>query len=319
MIFRRGCSYGSASFFAHKSGLYSIIKEILHIFLIHIFILLLNSVNHKTGMIKEYTPLTTLFTILLFLTGCDSTPTTEIHPEFASYFNEYKVDGCFLLYDFNRNKTIVYNENRCNQGFLPASTFKMVNTLIGLETEIISGEEFIIPWDSVERQIPVWNRDHDLTSAFKNSVVPWYQELARMIGAEKMQYYTAKAYFGNMDIQKENTDLFWLSGNSRITPYQQLDFQKRLVRNKLPFKQYNIDLLKKIMILEQSPEYTFRGKTGWAVMDNINIGWLVGSLETESNSYAFVINVESGDEDVTLFRESRMNIVRKIFKTLSLM
>ena len=181
------------------------------------------------------------------------------------------MEGCFLLYDFQQEKTFIYNPERCARGFLPASTFKMVNTLIGLDNNIITGEEFIIPWDSVNRQIPVWNREHNLTSAFQNSVVPWYQELARQIGVERMQAGVEKAVFGKMDIDEKNIDLFWLAGNSRITPFEQLDFQKRLINNKLPFRQKDIDLLKTIMILEQTPAYIFRGKTGWAVMDDTNI------------------------------------------------
>ena len=229
------------------------------------------------------------------------------------------VKGCFVLFDFRNNKTLIYNEERSEKGFLPASTFKIVNTLIGLETGIITGEEFLIPWDSVPRQVPVWNKDHNLTSAFQNSVVPWYQELARQIGTEKMRYWVKQSDFGEMDIQDENIDLFWLTGKSRITPMEQLDFQKRLIQNKLPFQQKNMDLVKKIMILEETPEYVLRGKTGWAVMNSKNIGWLVGYLETGKNKYAYVLNVESENEDATLFQKSRLEIVRRIFKQLSLM
>lgn len=257
-----------------------------------------------------------LFMMIILLNSCSK---TIHHPEFQNYFNEYKVTGCFLLYDFQTDKTLVYNEERCSQGFLPASTFKILNTLTGLETGIITGEDFVIPWDSVPRQIPVWNRDHNLKSAFQNSVVPWYQELARRIGVEKMQYHVSQANFGKMDIQEDNIDLFWLTGNSRITPYEQLDFQKRLIRDELPFQQKNINLVKKIMIIEESPEYVFRGKTGWAVMDDKNIGWLVGYLERGNNMYAYVINVESADEDSALFQKSRKEIVLKIFKDLSLL
>ena len=121
-----------------------------------------------------------------------------------------------------------------------------------------------------------------------------------------------------MDIHEENIDLFWLTGNSRITPLQQLEFQKRLILNDIPFKQENIDLLKKIMILEETPEYTFRGKTGWAVMDNKNIGWLVGYFEIDEKIYAYVINVESEEEDSGQFSSSRIEIVKKIFKQLAL-
>lgn len=257
--------------------------------------------------------------LFAILTGCSIKPKTELRPEFKSFFDEYKVDGCFLLYDFQKNKTLIYNKERANVGFLPASTFKMVNTLIGLEIGIITGEHFVIPWDSIPRQIPAWNRDHQLKSAFQNSVVPWYQELARRIGTEKMQLWVSKTGFSEMDITSENIDLFWLTGNSRITPFEQLDFQKRLINNELPFTQSNIDLLKKIMIMDETSDYILRGKTGWAVMDQKNIGWLVGFLEKGAEKYAFVINIESEDEDTELFAKSRIEITRKILTRLGLM
>jgi len=260
-----------------------------------------------------------LLFIPFFLLNCNSKTEIKYHPEFETYFKEYQVTGAFLLFDFEEDKTIIYNEQRCNKGFLPASTFKILNTLIGLETGIIPGEDFVIPWDSVSRQVPSWNRDHNVQSAFQNSVVPWYQELARRIGYEKMQHWVSQSGFGAMDIQKENIDLFWLTGESRITPFQQLDFQKRLIKNELPYSQENIDLVKKFMILEKTSEYIFRGKTGWAVMDNKNIGWLVGYLKKGSNEYAYVLNVESADEDVTLFQKSRKEITLKILKQLSLL
>lgn len=265
------------------------------------------------------TRISIIIIFFIIISGCLVNPKTELHSEFKTYFDEYKVEGCFLLYDFQKNKTLIYNEERSEKCFLPASTFKMVNTLIGLETGIITGEDFVIPWDSIHRQIPVWNHDHQLESAFQNSVVPWYQELARRIGTEKMQFWVSKTGFGKMDISTENIDLFWLSGESRISPLEQLDFQKRLIKNELPFKQKNIDLLMKIMIIEETPEYILRGKTGWAVMDGKNIGWLTGYLEMESEKYAFVINVESEDEDSALFVKSRIEITRAILKELSLM
>ena len=142
---------------------------------------------------------------ILFL-KCSSNPQIEEHPEFGVYFNEYKVDGSFILFDFNKNTTLIYNKERCGQGFLPASTFKIVNTLIGLETGVIAGIDFVIPWDSVARQIPVWNRDHNLQSAFQNSVVPWYQEMARRVGYENMQHWVSRTDFGKMDIDEKNNE-----------------------------------------------------------------------------------------------------------------
>jgi beta-lactamase class D len=272
-------------------------------------------VSIKLPIMKVYK---LLFILLITISACTLKNKEEYHPEFKAHFDTYEVNGSFLLYDFQKHKTLVYNKERCNQGFLPASTFKIANTLVGLEIGIITDENFVIPWDSIPRQIPIWNKDHQLKSAFQNSVVPWYQELARRIGTANMKHWIAKAQYGTMDITDENTDLFWLTGNSRISPYEQLDFQKRLVRNELPFREEHHKLVKKIMILESTPTYTFRGKTGWAVMENKNIGWLVGYLEKGDNKYAYVLNVESENEDSILFQKSRTEIVRHIFKALSL-
>ena len=242
----------------------------------------------------------------------------HIRDDFKPYFDEYGVEGSFLLYDMQSQETTAYNYERCKEAFLPASSFKILNSLIGLETGVVPDENFIIPWDSVIRQVPAWNRDHTMASAFRNSVVPWYQELARRIGLARMKEWVAKSDYGKMDINQENLDRFWLVGNSRISPLEQMDFLKRLVKNQLPFSAHSIETVKKIMILEQNEKGIFRGKTGWAHVDGNNIGWFVGYLEKGSNTYIFVLNVESDNEDTTLFSKSREGITRKILHKLNL-
>ena len=53
-------------------------------------------------------------------------------------------------------KVTVYNMTLDTMRFLPASTFKIVNSLIGLETGRISDEKMVIKWDGIKR----WNEDH---------------------------------------------------------------------------------------------------------------------------------------------------------------
>ena len=56
-------------------------------------------------------------------------------------------NGAFVLYDLKRDRYLRYNETRCHQRFSPKSTFKIPNSLIGLETGIISDANYVIPWD----------------------------------------------------------------------------------------------------------------------------------------------------------------------------
>jgi beta-lactamase class D len=262
-----------------------------------------------------------LFVVLIIVFGsCTIHPAKkDLPPNFQPFFEEYGVQGCFLLYDVKNDIYQIYNSTRCEQGYLPASTFKILNSLIGLETGVITSDSMVILWDGVVRSVDEWNRDHTFASAIQYSVVPYFQEVARRIGSERMKEMVDDSDYGKMDISKETIDKFWLWGDSRITPWEQMNFILHFYTNKLPFSQENVDLVKKLIILKQTDKWIFRGKTGMTVQDNNNVGWLVGYLEENGNVWLYVCNVESGQENDAKFRESRRGIPEKVFKSMGLM
>ena len=252
----------------------------------------------------------------LLSAGFNSAETTEIR-NFKNYYDAYQVNGSFVLYDQNNNHYILYNEQQFNQPFIPASTYKICNSLIGLETGVIPDENYIIQWDSVMRKNPNWNFDQDMKTAFKNSTVWYYQELARRVGGEKMKYWLDKAGYGNADTSG-GIDQFWLTGGLRITPAQQIDFLIRLHENKLPFSQRSMDIVKKIMIQEEDSNYILRGKTGWGMMQDTDIGWYAGYLETNNNVYYFANCIQSSDPNNQNFGMARTAIADSILRVLKL-
>ena len=229
------------------------------------------------------------------LPGYTQKQETEIRDDFKKYYDQFNVKGSFVLYDQKNNKYIFYNQEQTTQAFTPASTFKICNSLIGLETGVIKDESFIIPWDSVIRQRPEWNSDQDLKAAFKNSTVWYYQELARRVGGQRMKYWLDATKYGNADTTG-GIDLFWLRGGLRITPLQQIEFLIKLHDNKLPFSQRSMDIVKKIMIAKDTLDYVIRGKSGWGDQpDSEDIGWYVGYLETKDNVYYFANCIQTKD------------------------
>jgi len=182
--------------------------------------------------------------IILVMAGCASKPTIEIHEEFGKYYDHCGVTGSFALFDNNHNKYILYNKSQFEQPFIPASTFKILNSLISLETGVIADENFIIPWDSIVHENENWNKDHDLKTAFRNSTVWYYQELARRVGGEQMKFWLNRANFGNADTTG-GIDMFWLTGGLRISPKEQIGFLQRLHDCDLPFLPRNIEIVKK--------------------------------------------------------------------------
>lgn len=266
-----------------------------------------------------------LLSILLFsVLGCKNDPPLNIETEkepkllsfsrsqFQELFVSNEVKGAFLLYDLKNDTTVVFNEPRTKIGYIPASTFKIINSLIALETAVIKDEDETIKWDGKERFAKIWNQDHNLRSGIKYSVVWFYQELARRIGEERMQYYIDSVGYGNQDI-RGGIDLFWLNGNIRITMQQQVEFLKKLYKNDLPFSQRSMDIVKDIMIHTKTEDYILRAKTGWAARIEPNIGWFVGYLERKDNVYFFVNNIDiNNNEDLKARKKITMQILKKL-------
>ncbi len=235
---------------------------------------------------------------------------------YEKYFDEYGVKGSFMMLDLNNDKYLMVDSARCTQRFIPASTFKIPNSIIGLESGVINDEKFVIPWDGKSRRKDC-DKDLSLKEAIKYSCVAYYQELARRVGEVKMKEMLGKFNYGNMDISG-GIDMFWLEGGLRISQTEQIEFLKKMYRYELPVSKRSIDIVKNIIVLDSNENYIFRGKTGWGFQDGKNIGWLVGWLETGGNAYFYAINIES-EKETESFAPSRRAISEKIFRDLGLM
>ncbi len=253
-------------------------------------------------------------TLALFLINTAQSQNKQVRDDFNKLFENAGVSGSFSLYDLKKETYILTNPDQFTRPFTPASTFKICNSLIGLETGVIEDEDFVIKWDGIKRTMNKWNKDHDLKTAYKNSNVPYYQELARRVGNERMYQWLSKAKYGNADTSG-GIDRFWLDGGLRVTPEQQIDFLKRLYSNELPFSRRSVEIVKRIMIEEEHPDYTLRTKTGWGEQDGESIGWYVGYVTTIENVYFFATCLQSAKPDES-FANNRKSITRAVLTGL---
>ena len=255
------------------------------------------------------------FYFLFQLTSCSPNNVT-IDDSLKQYFDSNNVTGCFALYDNGQGQFTIYNVNRYrDSAYLPASTFKIVNSLIGLETGKIVNEKMVIKWDSITRSIPAWNKDLTMAEAFKVSAVPYYQEVARRIGKDTMQFWLDSLQYGTKKITTR-IDTFWLDNSLKITPDEQLGLVQKLYFDQLPFRKNTTqDIVKKVMLQESNSNYSLSYKTGWGFRENGNsIGWIVGWIEENKHPYFFVLNIE-GKHDMDM-ETVRMNILKNILKHL---
>lgn len=239
-------------------------------------------------------------------------------------FDEEKLGGCFGLFDNGAGTFTIYNLSRYkDSAYSPASTFKIVNSLIGLETGVITNENMVIKWDGVVRPFPNgdttrnWNRDLTMKEAFKISAVPYYQEIARRIGKDTMQLWLDSLKYGNHKMGGA-IDMFWLDNSLKITADEQLGLVKRLYFAQLPFQKRTQQIMKQVMIQETNANYEMGYKTGLAIKENgKELAWMVGWIEENKHPYFFVINVEGNKgEDVS---GKRTKLLKSILKQLGFM
>ena len=255
---------------------------------------------------------------ILLIISCTPNNVT-VDNSLKKYFDEQKVTGTFGLYDNGTGQFTIYNLSRFkDSAYLPASTFKIVNALIGLETGKIANEKMLIKWDGVIRKYPsgdtavAWNKDLTADEAFKSSAVPYFQEIARRIGKDTMQHWLDSLKYGSRKI-KTAIDTFWLDNSLKLTPDEEMGLVKKLYFNQLPFQKRSQDIVKKMMLQENTANYQLSYKSGWGFKENGNaLGWMVGWIEENRHPYFFVLNVE-GDH-TTQLSPLRLDLLKSILK-----
>jgi beta-lactamase class D len=252
-----------------------------------------------------------LFAVLFFIAGC-SPNNVDTDDSLGKFFDENKVKGTFGLLNNSTGKITVYNIDRFrDSAYLPASTFKIVNSLIGLQTGVIVNDTVVTKWSGVKINREECNKDMSMYQAFQLSCLPYYQQVARAIGKDAMQQWLDSLSYGTRKI-KTAVDSFWIDNSLKITPDEQLGLVKRLYFNQLPFHAINQDKVKKAMLFEDKPEYRLSYKTGWGFKENgASLGWVVGFIEENKHPYFFVLNLETPDRNMDM-REVRMKVLKGI-------
>lgn len=263
-------------------------------------------------------------TVLIFLSflalsfyGC--TPNNVQNDEsLATYFKANNVTGTFGLFDNSLGDFRIYNQIRfSDSAYTPASTFKIVNSLIGVETGIVKDDSTVFKWDTVPSGRAECDKDMSMMEAFQVSCVNWYQQLARKIGEKQMQQYLDTlgyaSKYGRL-VLKNDLDRFWLNSNAKVTADEQVGLVKKLYFDQLPFQKRTHEIVRKMMMRENNANYRLAYKTGLGNLPNGNrVGWIVGWIEENQHPYFFALQTESSDPKADLV-SIRMTILKDILK-----
>lgn len=256
-----------------------------------------------------------LLASLAILTAAPTGRTGEAKPSVVAKetllkwaFAEYGIQrGTFVLRDGKTGVLTTHDAERAATRFIPASTFKIPNSLIGLETGAVGSVDEILPYGGKPQRFKQWEHDMPLREAIVLSAVPIYQELARRVGLPRMQEWVKRLGYGNTETGTI-VDQFWLEGPLKISAIEQTEFLARLANDDLPgVSAKTLAAVKEITILEKGDGYILHAKTGWGpangdAIGSAEIGWWVGWIERPSQPVAtFALNIDmlAGEKDAS--------------------
>lgn len=209
----------------------------------------------------------------------------------AELFKARKLHGTFVLYDVMGNRMMGYNRTRAQVRYIPASTFKIPNSLIGLAAASVRSVDEVLPYGGKPQPIKEWEQDMSLRNAIRISNVPVYQELARRTGLARMRDGVAALGYGNGTLGTQVDD-FWLVGPLKISAVEQAEFLARFGQLQLPLSRPIQLSVREILFLESGDKWALYGKTGWATTYRPQIGWWVGWVQKGDEVYSFALNID---------------------------
>jgi beta-lactamase class D len=215
--------------------------------------------------------------------------------DLGRYFAGYR--ACFVMLDVSGNTVTRYNADLCDARHPPCSTFKVPNSLIGLQSGVIPDADTVVKWDGTRHHYDSWNRNQTLRTAVARSAVWYFQRLARGVGEARMRQFLRAIDYGNHDISG-GIDTFWLNSTLTISANEQVEFLRKLAADELPFSRRATDLVKDVITLTKTDAYVLRGKTGTGGTPDrsrATLGWFVGYLTRGQRVYVFAINIQADD------------------------
>jgi len=268
----------------------------------------------------------TILTLLLSFTNNDSklgikkTKQLEnkiVKQKFQSILDSASINGSILFYDLQEDEYYSNDFEWAKKGQLPASTFKIPNSIIALESGIIKNDSTLLIWNGEKRRNKNWEQDLTFRDALHFSCVPCYQKIAKEIGVKKMRNYLDLFNYGIIKFDSTTIDNFWLEGDSRINQFQQINFLKAFYQSQLSISERTEKTMKRMMVIEDTNEFKISGKTGWSYTNEIDNGWFVGYIESHKKVYFFATNISPKENsNINIFAESRINVTHRAFNEI---
>lgn len=230
------------------------------------------------------------------------------------------VKGCAVVYSPAQEQYLFFNEEMCRQEKSPCSTFKIISTLIGLQNGVIIDESSAMGYDGTDYGNPEWNGDLTLEKAFQKSCIWYFREVIDSVGKDKIQEELNELQYGNCDISEwngsginpmEKLNGFWLDSSLKISPLEQVEVLERIFEGQNDYESPNIEILKRIMLIDESDTQKIYGKTGTSGNGE---AWFVGFSESSGEREYFAVYLDDIEQKEQISGNRAKEIALEILK-----
>ncbi|MFG1268603.1 penicillin-binding transpeptidase domain-containing protein [Xanthobacter sp. DSM 14520] len=212
-------------------------------------------------------------------------------------------EDCFLATDLESGRVLA-KQGLCAARHPPNSTFKIALALMGYDAGLLKNETQPVfdPPEGADLSRPQARGPQTPRSWMVNSVVWYSQVLARQLGPERIAGYLKGFAYGNENMgglkgEDEPLARFWLSSSLRISPREQIDFLRRMLKGALPVSAEAVTATERLMAIQEQPAgWLVFGKTGTGSGRHADgsldlsrpFGWFVGFARKGAHTVVFV-------------------------------
>ncbi|MFG1317363.1 penicillin-binding transpeptidase domain-containing protein [Xanthobacter autotrophicus] len=212
-------------------------------------------------------------------------------------------EDCFLATDLESGRVLA-KQGLCATRHPPNSTFKIALALMGYDAGLLKSQSQPVfePPEGADLSRPQTRGPQTPRSWMENSVVWYSQILARELGAERIAGYLKAFAYGNENMgglkgEDEPLARFWLSSSLRISPREQIDFLRRMLKGALPVSAEAVSATEQLLLIDEQPAgWLVFGKTGTGngrhadgSLDHARpFGWFVGFARKAAHTVVFV-------------------------------
>ena len=232
-------------------------------------------------------------------------------PAFDKAALESAIDGsfggggtCVIVADTASGAEVYrYNSNTvCTTLLPPCATYAIANDLIGLDAGAITPTT-VLKWDRSPQPLKSWERDADMSTAFKETIAWWDARVAATVGLPRVRDRLKAFGYGN-EAPDGRPASFWQGpaqgGELGISTRDHVQFLHRLYAGRLPVAPASAQAVEDVMVDEIRGPATISGKTGSCATladGSRSASWWVGRLKTATNDWVFAASLTDKTEN----------------------